>query len=392
MKPYEAPLPPNETQRLAALRSYGVLDTPAEAAFDDITRIAAAVCGVPTALISFVGDGRQWFKSTVGAGDLHETPRDVSVCAHALLQPDLLEVPDLSADMRFKLNPLVCGEPHLRFYAGAQLKTPDGLALGTVCVLDTVPRRLNDEQRAALVALARQTMTQLELRRALSIADRLQRHRSRLMAVAGHDLKQPLQVITMSVERVRRMIADEKQRQWLGQALEAADRLSTDLDRLAEASDLDEVSELPRPAPLAVDDLLVPLIAGWRQHAERRGVSLRFVPSSARVVSDPVMLRTILGNLIGNAIKYSRNGRVVIGCRRHGNSIAIEVADSGPGIPETERDAVFEAFRQLGPDSEGLGLGLSIVKRTADLLGHGLYLKSAVGRGSRFGVVIPRAG
>ena len=119
MKPYEAPLPPNETQRLVALRSYGVLDTPPEAAFDDITRIAAAVCGTPTALISFVTDERQWFKSTVGAGDLRETPRDLSVCAHALLQPDLLEVPDLSADARFKLNPLVRGEPHLRFYAGA---------------------------------------------------------------------------------------------------------------------------------------------------------------------------------------------------------------------------------------------------------------------------------
>jgi signal transduction histidine kinase len=104
------------------------------------------------------------------------------------------------------------------------------------------------------------------------------------------------------------------------------------------------------------------------------------------------MLRTILGNLIGNAIKYSRDGRVIIGCRRRGNSIAIEVADSGPGIPEAERDAVFEAFRQLNPDSEGLGLGLSIVKRTADLLGHGLYLKSEVGRGSRFGIVVPRAG
>ena len=106
-------------------------------------------------------------------GDLRETPRDLSVCAHALLQPDLLEEPDLSADARFEMNPLVRGEPHLRFYAGAQLKTPDGLALGTVCVLDTAPRQLNDGQRAALVALARQTMTQLELRRALSIAEQL---------------------------------------------------------------------------------------------------------------------------------------------------------------------------------------------------------------------------
>lgn len=391
MKPYEAALPLNEAQRLEALRSYGVLDTPAEAAFDDITRIASAICGVPTAIISFVADERQWFKSTVGVGDLRETSRDVSVCAHALLQPDLLEVPDLSGDARFNQNPLVAGEPHLRFYAGAQLKTPDGLALGTVCVLDTKPRHLSDEQRAALMALARQTMAQLELRRALSIAERLQRHRARLMAVAGHDLKQPLQIMTMSVERVRRGLTDDKQREWLGHALDAGERLSVDLDRLAEASDLDEVSELPRLRIFAVANVLTPLVAAWRQHAERRGLSLRLVPSTVRVVSDPVMLRTILGNLVGNAIKYSRNGHIVIGCRRCGTKVAIEVADNGLGIPEAERDAVFQAFRQLNPDSEGLGLGLSIVKRTADLLGHDLYLKSEVGRGSRFGVVVPRA-
>ncbi|MEA2839577.1 MAG: hypothetical protein QOF41_907 [Methylobacteriaceae bacterium] len=158
-----------EAQRLEALESYGILDTPAEPAFDDIAKLAAQICDAPIALVSLVGKERQWFKSELGIG-IPETPRSVSICASALREKELLVVPDLARDARFAENPLVTGDPHVRFYAGAVLRTPEGLPLGTVCVLDHVPRPqgLKDGQAFTLRVLARQVMTQLQLRRAIA--------------------------------------------------------------------------------------------------------------------------------------------------------------------------------------------------------------------------------
>ncbi len=158
-----APLPPNELQRLAALRRYQILDTQPEAEFDDLTRLAAIICGTPTALISLVDADRQWFKSRIGL-DAAETPRDVAFCSHAILQPDLLETQDAQTDPRFQSNPLVIGEPRIRFYAGAPLQTSDGYNLGTICVIDYKPGRLSAHQREALNILSREVIRLMDLR------------------------------------------------------------------------------------------------------------------------------------------------------------------------------------------------------------------------------------
>ena len=157
----------SEAERLEALARYDILDTPRERELDDIVTIAAQICGTPTALISLIDEKRQWFKAAVGL-DATETPREIAFCARAIERSDTMVVEDATRDPSFADNLLVTGDTNLRFYAGAQLLTPDGLPLGTLCVLDVKPRSLSDDQQRALEALARQVMTHFELRRLLA--------------------------------------------------------------------------------------------------------------------------------------------------------------------------------------------------------------------------------
>ena len=192
-----------DRERLAALESYGILDTPAESDFDEVVAIASEVCGAPVALISLVAEERQWFKARLGF-EAGETPLDQSVCAHALGEPDMLIIPDLAKDTRTVANPLVAGPPHIRFYGGAVLRSPEGHALGSLCVLDDKPRPegLTEVQKNVLRSLSRQVVAMMERRRTLirSVDDQIalmREQRAREVAATAalqHELKLRLAV------------------------------------------------------------------------------------------------------------------------------------------------------------------------------------------------------
>jgi PAS domain S-box-containing protein len=199
----KAPLPPNEADRLATLRGFGILDTAPELAFDELSELAAYICQTPVALISLVDEDRQWFKSRVG-WTTEETPREVAFCAHAILQPDLFIVPDATADERFANNPLVTSPPSIRFYAGAPLVTAEGHALGTICVIDHQPRELTADQARALRALSHQVVAQLRLREQLAEQLRVNAE----LAKANEDLKAAI----AHRQRVEQALRESEQR------------------------------------------------------------------------------------------------------------------------------------------------------------------------------------
>lgn len=182
------PLPLNEAERLAALHAYRILDTAPEQAYDDVVQLASVICEMPMALITLIDADRQWFKAKVGFED-DSTSRSEAICAHAILDTKLFVVPDAQLDARFSALPGVTGSPHIRTYAGAPLVTPTGASLGTICVLDSVPRQLSAVQQDALVALSRLVVNQLEVRRsAMRLAEALERvHQlSGLLPICAH--------------------------------------------------------------------------------------------------------------------------------------------------------------------------------------------------------------
>lgn len=388
---------PEEEARLDLLRRYGVLDTPTEKAFDDVVALASAICGVSMALVSLLDRDRQWFKAEVGLG-ASETPRDVSVCAHAILQKDLFEVPDATADNRFADNPLVTGEPHMRFYAGVPLITPEGLPLGTLCVLDTQPHVLSDFQRDALKVLAKQVMTELELRRK---AHELEEANAKLEARVeerthqleralqeaeafnysiSHDLRAPLRSIASTsqilVEDLGEQLSEEY-RQLLERQRYNAKRLGTLIDALL---NLSRIGRLPlHRQPVDVTALVKEIAAGV---GGLDGPEFEVQPEMA-VSADPHLVRMIFTNLLENARKFTpQGGRICVG--QAGAVFTVE--DEGIGFDMIYAPKVFLPFERLVSEAEypGTGIGLANVERLVVRHEGRIWVESEPGRGTTF--------
>jgi two-component sensor histidine kinase len=334
-----AVLHPQQTERLDSLRSYEILDTDPEKAFDEIVRLAAALCGTEMALISFVDADRQWFKATEGT-DLDQSPLDGSICSHAILQDGILEIPDTLADPRTVDNPLVCGEPGLRFYAGAVLATPEGLPLGTLCVLDRTPRVLTPLQRDTLRVLAQQVMARLELRRALARADVLRRE-------ADHRVKNSLHSLSAFLRLgARRATSDETRA-----AIEA---MQARIEAVAALH-----HELYRSEPGKTVDLsaYIDKLGGYLHKVVPPHVTL-LVETVAVAVSSlqAVAVGTLVNEFVANSVKHAfpdnRAGQIAVRIARGDgpDEVMVTCSDDGVGLPEGS-----------GAPTGGLGLQVAAV-------------------------------
>jgi CheY-like chemotaxis protein len=328
-------LPADEPARLATLRALDVLDTPPDRVLDELAHVASRVCGTPVALVGLVDEARQWLKARVGLA-LAEIRRDVALCAHAIHGRELLEVADAHVDPRFADNPLVTGPPHLRFYAGAPLIV-DGAAVGTLCVIDVVPRALTADQRDALRALARSVAAQMQMRRterdliaARVQAERLASARARFLAGMSHEIRTPMNGVLGALELLASLGLD-------GNAAELAELARASGTRLMDL--LDGALDLPGTAG--------PASAAARE-AAASAAHVATAPCDVLLVDDEPVNRLIAERVL----------------RRAGHRVAVAV--DGAGALERTRERRYDLIL-MGCSIPGLdGLQASRALRNGD--------------------------
>jgi signal transduction histidine kinase len=401
-----AALPLDESERLLALRRLEVLDTAPEAEFDALVQAASLVCGSAISLISLVDTARQWFKANLGL-DASETPREVAFCAHAILGDAVFEVPDATQDTRFHDNPLVTAAPDIRFYAGAPITLSDGARVGTLCVIDRVPRQLDDRQRAILVQLSRAAASALEGRRAALAEQRLQAERAAadaelrrlkdaFVAMAAHELRTPMtSILGFADLLLQRDMPPERQREYLQRIHRQCTALMALSQNMLDLASLD--------AQRGQDFQLQPMeLLSWLREAGedfapppgREAVRFAVAPelASVPVMADPMRLRQVLTNLLSNAYKYSpEGGEVVLSLGCVNGQAVFAVRDTGLGMRAEQLAHITERFYRADRSSgiAGTGLGMSVVSEIVGLLGGQLTLDSEPGLGTTARVSLP---
>lgn len=413
-------LAPNEQERLSALHQLNILDTPRDDRFDRITRIAKYLFDVKVAAISLVDTDRQWFKSIQGL-EVTETPRDVSFCGHAILQADLMTVENAPDDHRFKDNPLVTGDPGIRFYAGMPITSPDGHAIGTLCLIDNAPRQLSDEQRIVLKDLARLVEDELialgsdRLRSEIgllssqnkkSLALVLQREKlasiGQLAAGVAHEINNPLGFIGSNFSRIEEY-TDEAFACLAQLVAQVSAPGATEPAVLAQVHQLMDSADIPflqqdlkdiykdtREGLKRVKDIIQSLKDFSRDESRKddqaRGNLNHVVESTLKLIHNEVKYRcrlvTALGDLPDCTMNHSQicqvatnllinaaqaieetgrpDGVITVRTVHEDDHVNLYVKDTGGGISPENQIRIFDAFFTTKPVGKGTGLGLNI--------------------------------
>lgn len=374
-----AELPANEKDRIRKLQELGILDTLEEQAYDDLTRLAAEICNTPIALVSLVDSDRQWFKSHHGL-DARETPREFAFCAHAILGDDIFVVEDSSKDQRFFDNPLATGEPHVKFYAGAPLIMSDNSRLGTLCVIGGESRNISATQKEALAALARQVVSQLELRIKIKDLQALDHAKDEFISMVSHELRTPLTSIYGSLSLLNYEINqfEEKHQKLVSISYRNTGRLLGLVNDILDIAKMESGKVQLNRTELDLIKFLEKSVEMNEQYCKECHTKLildyQKNNNNPQILADEQRLHQVMSNFISNAAKFTHNGDIImVKLSLENGQARIDVTDHGPGIREDQQDQVFVKFKQLGNNSSnklpGTGLGLNISKNIIELHG-----------------------
>jgi signal transduction histidine kinase len=428
-----------EAERVAALRRYDILDTAPERAFDDLVALACEACGTPISVVTLVDEARQWFKAERGLG-IRETPRDVSICARAMLEPGIFVIPDTTQDPRFSANPFVTGAPNLRFYAGATLESDDGLPLGMLCVLDYQPRAgLTESQKRILQVLARQVMTQMELRRALAGQRRSEQQLLKLNQTLEENVRERTEALRLNEEVLRQSQKMEAIGQLTGgiahdfnnllQAIGGSVAVSQKLLRLGRGDEIDRflvsaMNSVKRaaalthrllafsrrqplnPQPVSPNQLLTATSDLFRRTlGESIQLELQLAAGLWLTRCDANQLENAVLNLVINARDAMPDGGTLSLSTRNANLdekyaashpgirpgeyACIAVADTGIGMPPEVLARAFDPFFTTKPIGQGTGLGLSMIYGFCRQSEGHVWIQSEPGIGTTVELFLP---
>nr|WP_315424579.1 GAF domain-containing sensor histidine kinase [uncultured Pedobacter sp.] len=389
-------LPDYEKQRLQALDSYQIMDSLPEEDFDELTRMASQICGTPIALITLVDSSRQWFKSKLGI-DVQQTPREHAFCAHTITDPSgILIVSNAREDRRFAENPLVTDDPNIAFYAGISLQTPEGMQLGSLCVIDTVPRTLDEQQLWSLKVLGKQVIAHMELRKKLLLLSEANRHLTetnqfmqQFATAAAHDIKNPLSTISMSAELLTRHLhqsGDQKGHRLASTSLNGAKALAKLINDMLDYS--------IRPEILTAQHESIELSGFLRKTVSMlsipENVQISYPEAKIEISTSAIALQQIMINLLTNSVRYNdkQTCLIQIGCVIKDDLAYITVCDNGMGIRKEELERIFQRNVTLNTADRfaqsGTGIGLATVKLLVEKLGGQISVQSTPGTGSAF--------
>jgi signal transduction histidine kinase len=401
-------VPCNEETRLADLYDYEILDTPAAEDFDKIVHLASRICNAPISLVSLVDAHRQWFKSKLGLNNM-ETTREVSFCAHAINQDNIFVVPDAIADERFHDNPLVTGDPGIRFYAGVPLISPRGNRLGTLCIIDKVPRNLTDGQKENLAVLGMQVVKLMELHKTNNRLKEItkkdqQRHmelerisqmQQRVISIIAHDIRSPL----YSLKSLLQLIPDKQDgishpAIYLDIGITQLNSTLSLLDNLVEWGRAQMKGEGIEYRPCNLFEMVKEVIKELQIATEIKGISLRnHVEPGIKISTDENMLRFILRNLLTNAIKFTKMGGITVDAVLSEEALLVKVEDTGIGIPASLLTTLFSGQKKTsrkGTQNEaGSGLGLSLVTAFIEKMNGSIRAEGWEGKGTAITFILP---
>ena len=394
--------PKNEALRLAKLKALDILDTIEEEAYDDLTFLAAKICDTPISLVSLIDQSRQWFKSHHGI-EARETPREYAFCGHTINQNSILIVEDTRLDERFKNNPLVTGSPSIRFYAGAPLILENDIRVGTLCVIDTKPKVLSENQKSSLQALSRQVVAQLNLRLRIIELSALDKAKDEFLAMVSHELRTPVTSLYGSLKILEHesMKLDESLRPMVGVATRNSDQL------LKIVNDILDLSTM-KVGKLKMNSTEVDLIAVAKSSIELNQPYIKKFGCEAElncpvgvdsilVNGDKQRLLQVSANLISNAAKFSKKkGKIIVNLEIDNGIVEYSVTDFGAGISLEDQGKLFEKFQQLGFEKNqqqpGTGLGLIITKHILNEHHSDIEFESQPGEKTKFFFKLPLIG